>query len=398
MAVSKIVKCSNCNIVICEVLAFVQNKLDVMDEQSLIQICESAFSVEDIEVAKLLLFESVNKRPKTRKRQGKTMRNIEDIICLFKETDPEQVPIFVAKRLEKLPPISFDHIDVTALLKKIVLLEKSVHDIQHDYVKRGDLTEVITKYSNIPSSLHSDNINVNLNRGGGFDFMFDSGPMALTSYNNLSPTVEVSEPGMNENTQCPVQDNSIEPTLSETDECKDRPVVTTVIGGTAEGILRSSPKRTMYSEVVQKDGEWKESKGSEEWIRVQRKRLRNRFISQKGSALVEPGDIVKFKAADTKVPLFISNVHKDVDEQDIINYIYEKTQERVSLVKIKMTRQRDYSAYKLFVAKYKVDTFLDENLWPPGISFRRFVNFFKMGGHSDIYKDDYIKEKSKHLQ
>lgn len=35
----------------------------------------------------------------------------------------------------------------------------------------------------------------------------------------------------------------------------------------------------------------------------------------------------------------------------------------------------DNSAYKLFVAIYKFGTFLDEKLWPPGISFRRFLTF-----------------------
>lgn len=52
------VKCLNCNTVISEILASMQNKLDVMDESSLIRICTSAFSDEDIEVAKSLLYVS----------------------------------------------------------------------------------------------------------------------------------------------------------------------------------------------------------------------------------------------------------------------------------------------------------------------------------------------------
>lgn len=115
MSKSNRLKCANCNIVICEVLAFIQNKLDVMDELSLIRICESAFSAEHIELAKSLLFESLQKSVTIRKRQGKTQRNLDDIVTLLKETDPENIPIFVARDLEKLPPITFDHIDVTPL-------------------------------------------------------------------------------------------------------------------------------------------------------------------------------------------------------------------------------------------------------------------------------------------
>lgn len=76
-----------------------------------------------------------------------------------------------------------------------------------------------------------------------------------------------------------------------------------------------------------------------------------------------------FKAADTKVALFISNVHKEVSEHDIIDYVSKNTGKAVSLVKIKMKKERDYN---VFVTKYKIDVFLGDNLWLHGIN-RRFV-------------------------
>lgn len=75
------------------------------------------------------------------------------------------------------------------------------------------------------------------------------------------------------------------------------------------------------------------------------------------------------------MPLFISNVHKDVSEMDIKYYIEGRTGEKVSLLKISMKHERDYCAYKVFVMKHKINTFLDDDLWPSGITFRRFVNF-----------------------
>ncbi|CAG9791732.1 unnamed protein product [Diatraea saccharalis] len=171
---SKKLKCANRNIVICEVLAFVQNKLDVMDEQGLIQICESAFSTADIDLAKSLLFESLSKRSTTRKGQGKTFRDLKDIICLFKETDPEKIPMFVAKKLEKLPPVTFDHVDITALLKRIVLLEQCTRDFKHQYATKIDLNDRI---SDTISSINQER-NVNMQKRGVFK-LFNSGPMAL---------------------------------------------------------------------------------------------------------------------------------------------------------------------------------------------------------------------------
>lgn len=134
-------------------------------------------------VAKSLLFESLSKRPTTRKREGKALRDLEDIICLFKETDPEEFPIFVARKLEKLPPVSFDHIDVTALLKRIVLLEKNIQDFHQHYATKTDISEQINEYFN-------DSRNINIQRGGRVN-LFDSGPMALPTLCAIhSPVVE----------------------------------------------------------------------------------------------------------------------------------------------------------------------------------------------------------------
>ncbi|CAG9569637.1 unnamed protein product [Danaus chrysippus] len=47
-----LIKRANCNVVISEVLAFIRNKHDVMDNESLVRICQSAFSEEEIDEAK----------------------------------------------------------------------------------------------------------------------------------------------------------------------------------------------------------------------------------------------------------------------------------------------------------------------------------------------------------
>lgn len=49
----------NCNIVICELLAFIENKVDVIVNANLIAICESAFLTDEIKSAKTLLYELI---------------------------------------------------------------------------------------------------------------------------------------------------------------------------------------------------------------------------------------------------------------------------------------------------------------------------------------------------
>lgn len=106
-------------------------------------------------------------------------------------------------------------------------------------------------------------------------------------------------------------------------------------------------------------------------MQMQRNRLRNQFIGNRGKAVTQGS----FKAAVRDVPLFISNVHLETSEKCIVEYIKNKTRIDIKLERIEMKKQRGYSAFKFFVPAEKVDMFLDDNLWPEGIAFRRFVRF-----------------------
>lgn len=56
-------------------------------------------------------------------------------------------------------------------------------------------------------------------------------------------------------------------------------------------------RRSSFADAARKqEGSFKNKKPSDEWIEVQRKILRNRFIGNTGKAMTEPG--AKFKVAD----------------------------------------------------------------------------------------------------
>lgn len=192
---SNVIKCSGCNLVISEVLAFVKNKLDVMNEDSLSRICETAFTPEEIVCAKKLLYDSVltDKRIKIRKGDKKAHRDIEDIISLLKRADSDTVPIFVARDLQKLPPITFDHVDVTRLLKDILVLKEDLKSTQERFITvdtfqmlKKDVDDL--KFSSIP--YRDEYENVNTQRGNYLRTRmngFDSRPIGLKHITGFSP-------------------------------------------------------------------------------------------------------------------------------------------------------------------------------------------------------------------
>lgn len=417
-----VVKCNSCNIVINEVLAFVHNKIAVMDEQTIVRICDTAFSAEEILVAKKLLFEAIpGEKLKLRKKDEKSRKDLQDIIDYLKKLDaldPEKIPIFVAKELHKLPPVTFDHLDATRILRDILRLQDHLLQMQDEMVAHRK--EFVTReyfeqfLQSVPgaSSPPKDNFtmlnNINTRRGAGplQSFEYDSGPMGLnqtvdlekvlnesvgispvhaqnkgessgrveagtpvstkpvdkcvrrTMVSNMSAFGRQFEDGCNESAEPQVQYNSsTKKSLSANKH---------VLNSSMAEVLKSKKEEKRAAD--NKDSEWK--------IVTYKKQTRNRFISKQGKASSEPNS--KFRAAETnKIPLFISNISKETTEQDIVEYIRCKTQIEVNLTKVLSKTNRSYDSYLFYVDSFKVSLFLNEEIWPKGICFRKYVVFNK---------------------
>lgn len=461
---SKTVKCANCNVVINELLAFVTNVLDYMDEESIHQLVTSSFSVESIASAKSLLFDSIPSAKKKPCRRGdgkkRMSRDLDDIICLMKATNAEMFPIFVAKDLHLVPSVGFDHIDCTRLLKDIVGLQRQVNLLQEKAVT-VEMFEILKheidnmKHASIVDHFPTNSY-VNKRRGACLrdndSYELNSGPVGL-QYVPIKSTQASAVEGNGHSTptrittrvhgetesvsfQCAQSDAMEEhglveaptevPKSSSESLCETRlsgagkqsvsgmashvlhleatertvvsnaPVFATGVsaGNIAPGAI-SSANNTAVSFVaapLNNQHEFKENRivmnctqfpeENGEWQIVQSKTSkRYKLIGQKGRASTAPD--IKFKAANVMVPLFISNVSKETSDQDIISYIKDRTNETVSLKMIKIKSNKKYNAYKLFVTKTKLNLFLNDEFWPDGITFRRFVHFMYKNKQDD---------------
>lgn len=434
---TNVIKCTGCNLVISEVLTFVKNKLDVMDEESLSRICVTAFTSEEILSAKKLLYDSIPtvKRIKIRKGDRKTQRDIDDIITLLKQTDPDFLPVFVARDLQKLPPITFDHVDVTRLLKDILILKDDLKTLQERYITVDTFQMLKQEVDDLKISsnkIYDDNQSVNTKKGNyqrrGSNY--DSGPMELQHISGCSPNNSVTSiisPG--QPLESPVHSNSyqqiIAPTVSHNNEQSDvdnsvgasiqrmsNQMISVTASVTNDAIALQSTAQanppvarsdcahaktpmlhddlctvqlesrmctqefnTTIADKLKAPGQWKPENPSEKWEVVQKRRIRNRIAGKVGTAVTETNGT--FKAADIRIPLFIYNVDKSTVENDIITHVLNKTKLRVSLQKLNVKFDRGYDAYKMLVPKNKLDYFLNEHFWPEGVQFRRFVNFTK---------------------
>lgn len=396
-----------------EVLSYMQNKADIMDEESLVRICSSAFSVEEIDQAKSLLFGCVNKPKTTRKGQGKMSRDLNDIITLIKATDPEELPLFVSRELHKLPPTTFDHVDVTRLLRDIIAVQKELRMIQEKYaseVQYATVSEVeqlkfeietLKKASAAASSNEGNNEpNVNYKRGAfcvrdSYDYC-NSGPIGMTHSANQSMTSNRSFTPPERSTTKQVSSPPVPlPSLSyasiterKSASLAPSPVSesvvrhhhhntdTTVSAAAAAGQLISTPQYApKKSSSLSKIGE-EEEDGKGEWIRVERRKKRSfntRFTGRRGKASVDENS--KFKAAVNNIPLYIYNVSTETTAAHISDYIMERTKVAVTPEKICMREMKGYDSYKILVPRHRLFLFENDDLWPHDIFFRRYFIF-----------------------
>lgn len=403
-------KCTQCNIVINELLCFVQNKIDVLDEESIVRLCVTAFSTSEISTAKDLLFASISTTVRhVSRRKNKEQKDLEDIICAFKNTEPDNTPIFVAWQIHKLPPVTFNSLDSTRVLKDIVLLQSEIKCIKDTFATNEQLSYLKSELDNMKfASLVNVDENVNKRRGA---CLMDSGPIGFLNI-DCSPPTRNSTP----NRKCfsSQQPNISQPLSQITSSarvsfaphhvsivsphsqptaplakptspiptCLHQPAIATVqLPSTAMVSSRENNavscvgvnKEKSMAELLRMEGEWKPETANQQWIEVQRKRHRNRTEGITGKASIKPND--KFRPADIKIPLFISNVHKDTLERDIEEFIFLMTKEKVSLQKIKMKNKRDYNAFKVLVTRHRLETFLNAEIWPDGVTCRRFMPY-----------------------
>ncbi|KAF9800956.1 hypothetical protein SFRURICE_014129 [Spodoptera frugiperda] len=369
-----------------ELLAFLQQKLDVMDEVSAVQICASNFSEPDVAASKQLLFRLLNKSDQmvSRRRDG-TKKSIQDIITLLKETDPDDVPTFVAKDLNKLPPVTFDHVDVTSLLKDIVFLffcffflKASLADVQRKLDAsqvavadlRSELNE-LRKSATVTGSPATGASNVNMRRGACLEVSGASFASAVLSPSPRSPPNAEPAQCAPRAPRCPAPvpvgpprtaarplDQLLDSAASTKHQGVRRDYAS--VAGSSVGATRK-PIIVKGTDQADEDG----------FVTVQRKKRRQRTNKNRcGTAPAEPN--IKIRAAKPNTPMYISRLHYTTKAEDIVEYVRQKLKYAPRVQLLESRHNANFKAFVVRVPTCFLHLVLDENFWPQDVVFRRF--------------------------
>ncbi|KAI5644676.1 hypothetical protein NE865_03328 [Phthorimaea operculella] len=357
-------------VVVDELLAFVQNKLDVMDVVSLEQICLTSYSEVDIYTAMVHLNETAEPkhvRLTMRNKEGSGKKIIRDIFRVFQNEDPDDVPTYVARDLNKLPPVTFDHVDVTTLLKDIVLLKSDIKDLKQKW-ETAEERGVAVQHETAPVS--------NSTRPATEqqpDKLRVSDPAADTkSGNNTLPPPPPSrpEPALHPDAApfIPGKQKDVPPQKTRRPRRKRQPVPPMTQKGKQTASNAAKEANVASKAIVDEEGyTLAESRKS----RLRRNRNKRGTVSAASTTL---------KAAEPIAQLYVSRLDNNTTKEDIIQHVQKmrtlrQEPPRGSTVYIRQLESKFATNFRSFVLsgpRKIMCEFMREDFWPQGVVFRRY--------------------------
>ena len=122
--------------VVNKLLCFISNKINTMPVDMILKLCYDFYDASVVEASKRTLFrileENGERLPRYMKRIGpsKKTNDTRDIIELLLALDPVNIPIFVARDLANLPPLSYNNFDISKILKDVEELKCNMKALQ----------------------------------------------------------------------------------------------------------------------------------------------------------------------------------------------------------------------------------------------------------------------------
>lgn len=327
--------CSSCGIVVNEILAFIQQKMDVMDEQTMHIICDKSFTEDDVESAKSVLCKHVPEKTFARRvGEGKKKRILSDIIKILKETDPNNMPKFAVLNINKLPPVTFDYIDATAFLRDLIIIKSDVQKLkdESDHKKNLAIEEQIDL---LKSEIKSLKLNVN----------------ELTKQNNNMPI------------------NSTVPSI-------DEPSKPNVKAKSTKDVNISTPSMETNKRATS-DNATGEEQAPHTDPPTHPPRSYSSVLKNKNKVLVTgTNDKSAIKVIPKQRFLIVSRLDPGTTKEEVIAHIKTNADINCNAEKF-MAFSKEYSTFKIGVNEQNLDLLLKEELWPRGVVVRHFRYYNK---------------------
>ncbi|KAI5634168.1 hypothetical protein NE865_13124 [Phthorimaea operculella] len=357
MSQRKVNKCPSCRLIINELLAFLQSRMDVMSEKSLIDICANHNTVEEITTAKNLLFENVttNLRQINRK-SDKKRKDIQDIVTVLKEVNPKTAPIFVARDLHRLPPVNFDHVDASSLLKNINDLRNEIDIIKKSYTTKHDIGDIKNEIINMITRENPTSIQLTRE-------LDPQTPVQKTTFQHavgdLSPGTNMSGPA-----------GFIHTPIQETDNLRHQNN-NKIVSSSAHKQIGAKSTTVPLPKLETPNSKETPQRIVEEGFHLVENKKKRKITNIRGAG-INTNATLKVSASTAAIDIYVSGFDKSVPVSDLKEYLNEIENSVISVELLPERDGIDFSAFKIKVPREKAKVILNPNIWPVGITVGKY--------------------------
>lgn len=324
-------------VIVSELLCFTLNKYGKSPDQNIKMVIIDFYDDEDILAAKKLLHSELMKvnvdgfpeRLTQRKGDNRIKMSVDDIFTMIARADELQVlvkiPTFVAAKLEKIPWLKPDDLDLCLLAKRLSKLEYTI--IQH--------TATLETIAMPVSKSVSDGCLLKENSGShGF-------------------CEQLSVPNYQDGSVMNTIDNNTVNNGPSTQDLTSWAMLASDLNNDLNGGFNS----------------------------VQSKKRTTRSVSRVLPLLVgtNQNESCRIKGAARRITAFVGRLHKDTAETELIEYLADAGIRDVKCKKLIPKNDKQYSTAAFFVScpvAYK-ESFYNVDVWPEGCELRDW--YFKSG-------------------
>ncbi|XP_077979457.1 uncharacterized protein LOC144434821 [Glandiceps talaboti] len=356
---------TQCGVIINELMCFITNKVHVLPNDIIVELCIKNFEDSEIEKAKKTLFDFVGEgkfgRYKKRQGQHKKSNNLNDILNMIHETDPGDMPCFVAQDLSKLPPVDITHVDISTMLKEIRCLRYELTTMKEETSKKinldihDDLNSLRSEVTELKEMFkHSgDNDNVN----------------SINVTSSKSCQLRVVGTAVNENVTSPDNESTSGPTAEPLDDMGE-------VQPSHQHNKESFPQKCPSYVNVTASGSTIQpravARNDGSFTTVTRRRQRNRRLKPVIGSDPNKNDGM-LQVVDSRPParVFVSRLQPHTSSQTVVNFIRSKTNIESKCERLK-SKYESYASFVIEVPHAQLPELMNASVWPEGALVRRY--------------------------
>lgn len=367
-------KCKQCHVVVNELLSFVCNKIDTLPEPAILQLCLKTYTSDEIDSARSIVYNLLAPTKRApRRKEGCEQKCLQEIIKIIKEYEPDKLPTFVAKNLNKLPPVTFDYIDVTTFLKELlVIIKNDIAGLKTSKPTSDDISEPLSSLKNevdVVKKMLKDVLSKGRSPPPVSYHQDKNNGRRVVHAKGISPAV--SAPSVNNNStdvraesERRTADAGAAGVATNGDAVNSESMTSgSVINQSLT--LTQTPFRPSYRDIVSTNT--RTQIGDDGFTLVTRKKA-STYKNTRGTLQ----NTNRIQAVEQTADIYVSRTKKHITEDDIKGHITDMGEEIQSVELLKQWKETNFNSFKITVPNAKVSIFLKKDFWPEGLVFRRF--------------------------